>query len=99
MIVEIYISTAVALKLSEKHGVTEFEVRQCFYNREGKFAYDTREEHKTNPPTLWFIAETDAGRCLKVVFQRYNSTEYVIKSAYEPNADEERLYQTYKQLR
>jgi hypothetical protein len=70
VIVEIYISTAVALKLSEKHGVT-----------------------------LWFIAETDAGRCLKVVFQRYNSTEYVIKSAYEPNADEERLYQTYKQLR
>lgn len=99
MIVDICISTAVALMLSQKHGVTELEVRQCFYNREGKFAYDTREEHKTHPPTLWFIAETDAGRRLKVVFQRYNNTEYVIKSAYEPNAEEERLYQMYKQLR
>ena len=96
---DIYISAAVALKLSEKHRVSELEVRQCFYNREGKFAYDTREEHRTNPPTLWFIASTDADRRLKVVFQCYSKTEYVIKSTFEPNAEEEKLYQMYKELR
>ena len=94
---ELYISEAVAKKLKEKHQVSEAEVRQCFLNREGKFAYDTREDHRTNPPTLWFIAPTDAGRRLKVIFLRYSKTEYIIKSAYDAEPEAEELYQSYKQ--
>lgn len=96
MDISYHISEVVAKKLNEKHNVSEREVLQCFQNRHGKYAYDTRDSHQTNPPSLWFIAETDAGRRLKVAFMRYSKTDYVIKSGYEPNADEERLYQSYK---
>ena len=93
----IYISDVVTGKLREKHGVTEPEVHQCFENNTAKYAQDTREEHRTDPPTLWFIAETDAKRRLKVVFLRYSKTEYILKTAFPPNEDEERLWQGYTQ--
>lgn len=93
---ELLISKAVAKKLKEKHAVSPQEVVQCFRHKTGKYAYDTREQHQTNPPTLWFIAETDQGRRLKVVFLRYSKDEFVLKSAFPPNAEEERLYQMYK---
>lgn len=96
MDINYHISEAVAKKLKEKHNVSEREVLQCFRNRQGKYAYDTRPEHQTNPPTLWFIAETEMGRKLKVTFMRHTKVDYVIKSAYEPNTDEERLYQAYR---
>lgn len=94
---DIYISNAIALKLREKHQVSVAEVHECFANRKTKYAYDTRPEHQTNPPTLWFIAETNAGRLLKVVLVRYSKTEVAIKSAYPPNVDEIRLFEIYKQ--
>lgn len=93
----VYVSEGVARKLREKHGVTEAEVHQCFSTNAGKYAEDTREAHKTNPPTLWFIGETDAKRRLKVVFLRYSSTEYVIKSAFPTIEKEEILWQRYMQ--
>jgi hypothetical protein len=43
------------------------------------------------PPTEWFIAETDTGRRLKVVFMEYPD-RIVIKSAYEPSIEEESIY-------
>lgn len=61
-------SSAVKQKLADKHGVSLEEVQQCFANREGGLLEDTREAHKTDPPTQWFIAETDYGRRLKIVF-------------------------------
>jgi len=74
-------------KLKEKHGVTPEEIEQCFFNRTGHFLEDTREEHRTHPPTQWFIAETDAGRRLKVVFvEDVDADEIHIKTSYEPNA-------------
>ena len=94
---DIYISEAIARKLKEKHGVSALDVSECFRNRTTKYAYDTRPEHQTSPPTLWFIAETDSGRTLKIVFIRYSKTEVVLKSAYTPNDDEIRLYESYKQ--
>lgn len=97
MDLEIFISEAIALKLKEKHDVSPREVYECFKNRKTKYAYDTRPEHQTNPPTLWFLAETQAGRLLKVIFVRYSTTEVVLKSAYPPNAEEIRLYEMYKQ--
>ncbi len=45
------ISPKTREKLRKKHCVTEEEVKQCFASREGKFLIDTREEHRTNPPT------------------------------------------------
>src|ERR1700679_294909 len=93
----IYITEAIAKKLRERHDVSEHQVAECFQNLKSKFAYDTRPEHQTDPPTLWFVGETDGGRRLKIVFVRYSKTEVVIKSAYEPNADEVQLYEMYKQ--
>lgn len=92
---QIYITEAIARKLKEKHNVSETEVVQCFRNNGGKYTQDTRAEHETDPPTFWFIAETDRTRRLKVVFVHYTKTEYIVKTAYEPNAEEERLYDKY----
>lgn len=65
---QISVSKRVAEKLRYKHDVTLFEVKECFLNCSKGFLEDTRLNNKTNPPTMWFIAETDRGRCLKVVF-------------------------------
>ena len=62
------VSTKVRQKLADKHGVQVDEIAQCFCNRENGYLKDTREDHQTNPPTLWFIAETDYNRKLKVEF-------------------------------
>lgn len=77
----------------DKHGVHVNEVSQCFFNKNGPYLEDTREKHKTNPPTKWFIAKTNAGRLLKVVFVYYPiEQELVIKSAFEPNQTEIDIY-------
>lgn len=85
------ISKAILSKLNTKHGVTEAEVRQCFENREGKLLEDAREEHKTNPPTQWFIACTNKQRKLKVVFVLKGNVIH-LKTAYEPNQSELSIY-------
>lgn len=71
--------------------VSRDEILQCFANRAGRFLADLRAEHLSNPPTQWFIAETDYGRKLKVVFIS-ESGNIIIKTAYDPNADELRIY-------
>lgn len=87
-------SSAVKQKLAEKHGVSLEEVQQCFANREGGLLEDTREDHKTDPPTQWFIAETDYGRRLKVVFILKHG-DILLKTAYSPNQKEEAIYTKY----
>lgn len=90
------ISAAVRKKLQMKHNVSETEVIECFANREKAFLKDTREEHDTDPPTLWFVAETDYGRKLKIAFMHYaDKNEYVIKTAYPANETEIRIYNKY----
>lgn len=87
------ISDAVRKKLAVRHGVSEDEVIECFSNREGDFLRDTREEHRTDPPTLWFVAETYRGRKLKVVFMYYpNDKRFVIKTTYDANQKEIDIY-------
>lgn len=89
----LFISPRVREKLLTKHNVTEAQVIQCFANRPGKNLLDTRPEHRTNPPTQWFISETDYGIRLKVCFIFDPATKVVeVKSAFPPNADEERIY-------
>jgi uncharacterized DUF497 family protein len=89
------ISKRIAEKLLEKHGVTPEEIQECFLNRERGFLEDTRLNHYTNPPTLWFIAETDEERLLKVVFIKLIDASYEIKTTYEPNTKEVKIYEQY----
>ena len=84
---EPYFSEAVMRKLKEKHSVAVSEVIQCFANRLGRPLTDNRPDHRTDPPTRWFIAETDMGRKLKVVYMLVDSS-FEVKTAYEPNAIE-----------
>ena len=91
------LSGETSKKLKTKHGVSEAEVLECFCNRTGPFLEDTRERYRTIPPTKWFIATTDSGRLLKVVFIFYRiEKEIVIKTAFEPNQIEIELYRARK---
>ncbi|MGP8684213.1 ADP-ribosyl-(dinitrogen reductase) hydrolase [Pseudomonas aeruginosa] len=86
------ISDAVERKLQEKHGgVSRREIEQCFENCEGEHLIDLREDHKTDPVTKWFVAETNAGRTLKICFIFENGKVF-LKTAYEPSAEEIRIY-------
>lgn len=88
------ISPAILAKLRDRHGVSRTEVEQCFQNRAGRLLTDNRALTKTNPPTLWFIATTNRGRSLKIVYiQRGTSVD--LKTAYEPNEDEARIYRRH----
>lgn len=90
----LYIAPAIRTKLLYKHDVREHEIEEAFANREGGFLEDERAEHITIPPTQWFIAETNHGRRLKIVFIA-DSGRLIIKSAYEPNGEEIRIYRKY----
>lgn len=91
------ISPQIQNKLANKTPpVSRDEVLQCFANRTGQLLADTRAEHLTNPITRWFIAETDYGRKLKIVFIPLGE-DIIIKSAYVPNAEELRIYIKYGQ--
>lgn len=95
MILSLNINARVSKKLIEKHDVLRQEIEECFYNRLKGLLEDTREKNKTKPPTMWFIAETNEGRALKVVFIELRNGKYEIKTAYEPDENEVRLYEKY----
>lgn len=88
------VSATVEAKLKNKHGVTIAEVRQCFLNKNGRLLTDNRALTKTNPPTLWFIADTNKARALKVVYIQ-DGLQVHLKSAYEPNEVETAIYLKY----
>lgn len=90
----VVLSPKIREKLSAKHQVSEAEVAQCFANCDGIFLKDTREDHSTDPPTLWFVSETDHGRKLKAVFVLKDGKNY-IKTAYRPNENELRIYKKH----
>lgn len=64
----IKISDEILNKLRDKHQVTAREVDECFLNMTGNALTDDRDKHKTNPPTMWFIAETNKKRLLKICY-------------------------------
>jgi hypothetical protein len=90
----LHMSDQVEEKL-RKRGINQIQLLECFGNQTRSALIDEREEHKTDPPTLWFIAENDSGRCLKDVFIQLTALDVFIKSAYEPDANESRIYQKY----
>ena len=91
---ELKISPDILRKLLLKHSVKRLEVEQCFVNRTGRLLMDTREKHKTDPPTLWFIALTNQSRVLKIVYIQIDSTIH-LKSAFSPNETEIEIYSRY----
>jgi hypothetical protein len=82
------VSPEVREKLKVKHGVTEVQIMQCFANREGRYLIDDREEHKSDPATRWFIAQTDYGIILKVCFIFDPVSKIIdIKTAFRPSTE------------
>lgn len=91
------ISLVIQEKLTNKHQVTRKEVEQCFANRTGGIFLDDREDHKTDPATLWFVAPTNQGRLLKVIFVfNPKSRKFFLKSAYDANQKTQDLYEKLK---
>lgn len=98
----IFISPTIKKKLAEKHNVTEDEIRQCFINVEGEYLRDLREDHATDPPTWWFIAETNRKRKLKVCFMVRKletpngaETRIDIKTAFPPDLEDVECYERH----
>ncbi len=78
-------------KLVQKHNVDRREVEQCFENIDGPLLVDNREEHRTDPQTIWFISKTNKNRLLKIAYIQRGSIVY-LKTCYEPNEDEMQIY-------
>lgn len=90
------ISQKVRAKLAEKSPpVSEEDIIQCFANKTGTSLIDKRADNLTNPLTRWFVAQTDYGQVLKIVYMPHPEGEITIKSAYAPNPDEVRIYRKY----
>lgn len=53
---------------------------------------DSREEHRSDPPTQWFIAETNKGRLLKISCIYKNGRIY-LKTALEAKRVDIELYE------
>jgi hypothetical protein len=91
------ISPSVRQKLNQSdHNVTEAEILECFANREPGDCIDTRAWHATNPETRWFVAQTDRGRELKIVYIFHMSGLVEIKSAYSATPNVKRIYEKYR---
>lgn len=91
---KLIISQRVRSKLQDKHNVSEKEVEECFENRMGRDLFDTREEHKTDPPTRWFLSCTNHQRLLKVGFVP-SKKGMEIKTAYDANQTEISIYKKH----
>jgi hypothetical protein len=89
---KIVISSKVQAKLSAKNPPVQLrEIHECFTNRTSTYLLDTRENHQSDPPTRWFIAETHYGRKLKIVFILREGS-LTIRSAYPPSEVELSVY-------
>lgn len=88
------ISEKILAKLTNRHKVTEREVEQCFENIDGPLLIDSREDHKSDPPTLWFISRTNKNRLLKVAYIQRGASIY-LRTCYEPNDAEMQIYSSH----
>ena len=77
------VSEKIALKLKTTHNVSIAEVYECLANLEGNPLEDTSEGNETDPLSIWFIAETDYGRVLKIVIYPHLNGDYYLKTAFE----------------
>lgn len=88
----------IAAKIAQPdHGaLTAKEIEECFENHCGDYCIDNREEHRTDPPTLWFVGETNRQHKLKIVFIRLDE-DIVLKSAYPATEEVERIFLRYRE--
>ena len=92
----IIISPKIRSKLAMKNPpVSLEEIEQCFITRDRNFLEDDRDNHRTTPPSQWFISDTYMGRLLKVVFIELKNGDIAIKTAYDPNDDEKYIYRKF----
>jgi uncharacterized DUF497 family protein len=92
--VRIIIYPLILDKLRIKHGVSADEAEQAFLNRSGLLAKEVRLHNQGDEDRFWFIATTDVGRELKVVFFiDADENIPVVITAYEPNDEEVKLYE------
>ena len=91
MLKNLVVTPDIREKLLAIHQVKEGEVVECFLNREGPYLEDTEELHRTDPPSEWFLAPTDRGRLLKVIFVFRDGNLY-LKSAYDANQKSIHIY-------
>lgn len=89
----IIISETIRAKLQAKHEVSPKDVHECFLNRLGIYLVDDREQHRTDPPTLWFIARNNHHRMLKVCFLLRNDKVY-LRTCFPPSSAEIALYES-----
>ena len=52
---------------------------------------DDREDHKSDPPTLWFVAPTNKGRPLKIVFI-FREGKVFLRTAYDADTIAQSIY-------
>jgi hypothetical protein len=92
---KLVISPKISAKLAAKiPPVSHEEIVQCFANRTTLFLIDDREDHQSDPPTRWFIAETDFGRKLKIVFVP-RGQELHIRTAFDPSKEAIAYYDSH----
>jgi len=95
---KLHLSPSIREKLARKQPlVTETEIIECFANQTREPLTDTREEHLTDPLTRWFIAETNHGRRLKIMYVPRVDGIY-IKSAYDATEVVSRIYSKHANL-
>lgn len=92
------ISKAVLEKLATRHHVERREIEQCFANIDGPLLIDNREDHQSDPVTLWFLSRTNKNRLLKMVYIQRGS-EIHLRTCYEPNEMEIKIYLTHTRRR
>jgi len=56
--IKFYISEDVRRKLKDKHGVEPEQVKACFFNREGCYLVDVREDTKLSRPLAGLYHKT-----------------------------------------
>jgi hypothetical protein len=90
------ISPKILQKIEQaSHGsLTQRIVEQCFENHCGRLCIDDREEHRTDPPTYWFVAPDNGNRLVKVVFV-LDAGLIHLKSAYLADPGIARIFDKY----
>jgi hypothetical protein len=90
----LYASKAIENKILEFHGIALIEAEEAFFNFNGKMLEDDRLQHKTKPPTYWFLSETFDGRLIKIVVKiDWKNNIAFLRTAYEPSQEEVIFYE------
>ena len=89
---------SIVAKIATKdHGcITENEVAECFDNHCGRYCLDHRPQHadSNGNPSVWFVASTNHGRCLKIMFVR-DGTDIFLASAYPATPEVQRIFSKF----